>query len=1106
MDISEWLRGLDLAQYEPIFRENAIDADILPELTEADLEKLGVLLGHRKRMLRAIAARAAATPAAAPRAEGAERRHLTVMFCDLVGSTALSARLDPEDLREVLGAYHAAVAAEVERFGGFVARYMGDGVLIYFGYPQAHENDVERALHAGLALVERIARLHTGEVTLAIRIGIATGLVVVGDMIGSGEAQEWDIVGETPNLASRLQEMAEPNTVVVGETTRRLVGDLFECRDLGFVELKGLTNKVSVSQVLRPSAVESRFEALRAAELSPLVGREEETDLLLQRWRRAKNGHGQLVLISGEAGIGKSRLALALQDRLQGEPHTRLSYSCSPYHRDSALYPFITQLERVAGFARDDAAATRLDKLEHLLAQVDPTPRDTVALLADLLGLSAEERYPPLPEDPKRRRELTLLALIGQLESLARQHPVLLLFEDAHWSDSTSLELLDRIVQRLPYLSVLLAMTCRPEYSPPWLGQPPVTELALNRLGGRETIALVDGVARGKRLPAEILDRIVERTDGIPLFVEELTKSLIESGLLHEEAEGYVLSGPLPPLAIPSSLQASLMARLDRLAPVKEVAQIGAAIGREFSYELLAAVARRTGEQLREALDQLTAAGLVFTRGTALHASFMFKHALVQDAAYSTMLRSQRQQLHARIGKVLEDQFPEIVDNQPEILAHHFTQAGLVDQAIEFWRRAGARSIARSAHSEAAGHFESALDLLGKLPPSRQRDERDLELTLALAVPLIAVHGFGSLRVEERALGAKELSDKLRHSSRRFAAQRVAWNSCLMRQLVPKTVTLARELVELAEGDDDPAKLAVAQRALGYSFFVAGELPEAIENLNRGIALADALSDREFAVYGEHPGMVCRIYAGQTKILMGFPETGAQLIEAAIAHARHEKNAHSLAWALGVAAHSFLTQHETHATARFASEAIDTAREHHLPQWLALGERCKGSAMHQLGDFAAGLDLQRKGVNRWYDTGAVLHTTHCEVNLVESFLREGRAAPARAHLDRARAHRAGYGEEYFAAEIDRLEALLLQYEQAPAEIVEEYLANSLTTARRQGARLLELRTATTLARVLAERDERRRAVDLLALVYGCFTEGFDTADLKEAKTLLDQLA
>ena len=584
-----------------------------------------------------------------------------------------------------------------------------------------------------------------------------------------------------------------------------------------------------------------------------------------------------------------------------------------------------------------------------------------------------------------------------------------------------------------------------------------------------------------------------------------MTKSLIESGLLHEEAEGYVLSGPLPPLAIPSSLQASLMARLDRLAPVKEVAQIGAAIGREFSYELLAAVARRTGEQLREALDQLTAAGLVFTRGAALHASFMFKHALVQDAAYNTMLRSQRQQLHARIGKVLEDQFPEIVDNQPEILAHHFTQAGLVDQAIEFWRRAGARSIARSTHSEAAGHFESALDLLGKLPPSRQRDERDLELTLALAVPLIAVHGFGSLR-EERALGAKELSDKLRHSSRRFAAQRVAWNSCLMRQPVPKTVTLARELVELAEGDDDPAKLAVAQRALGYSFFVAGELPEAIENLNRGIALAHALSDREFAVYGEHPGMVCLIYAGQTKILMGFPETGAQLIEAAIAHARHEKNAHSLAWALGVAAHSFLTQHETHATARFASEAIDTAREHHLPQWLALGERCKGSAMHQLGDFAAGLDLQRKGVNRWDDTGAVLHTTHCEVNLVESFLREGRAAPARAHLDRARAHRAGYGEEYFAAEIDRLEALLLQYEQAPAEIVEEYLANSLTTARRQRARLLELRTATTLARVLAERDERRRAVDLLALVYGCFTEGFDTADLKEAKTLLNQLA
>jgi class 3 adenylate cyclase/predicted ATPase len=1080
----------------------------LPELTEADLEKLGVVLGHRKRMLRAIAAfetRAPTRPAAASPAEGAERRQLTVMFCDLVGSTALSARLDPEDLREVLGAYHTAVAAEVERLGGFVAKYMGDGVLIYFGYPQAHEDDAERALHTGLALIDRISPLHTQGATLAVRIGIATGLVVVGDLIGSGDSQERGVVGETPNLAARLQAMAEPNTVVIGEATRRLVGELFEYRDLGFVELKGLTDRVAVSQVLRPSAIESRFEALRTAQLSPLVGREEEIELLLRGWRRVKESDGQLVVISGEAGIGKSRLAAALQERLQDEPHTRLSYSCSPYYRDSALFPFITQLERAAGFAREDSAATRLGKLEHVLEQADLSPSDTVALLADLLGLSAEERYPPLPEDPKQRREQTLVALVGQIEGLARRRPILLFFEDAHWADSTSLELLDRIVQRISDLPVLLVLTCRPEYAPPWVGQPQVTVLALNRLGGRETVALVDAVARGKSLPAEILDRIVERTDGIPLFVEELTKSLIEGGLLREEAEGYILSGPLPPLAIPSSLQASLMARLDRLAPVKEVAQIGAAIGREFSYELLARVAHRTDEQLHYAIAQLTAAGLVFSRGMAPHASFIFKHALVQDAAYSTLLRGQRQELHARIGKVLEDQFPEIVDNQPEILAHHFTQAGLVELAIEFWRRAGGRSVDRSAHAEAAAQFQSALDLMGRLPPGQQRDELDLELTLALAVTLIAVHGFGSLRVEECAQRAKELSDKVRHASRRFAAQRVAWNSCLMRQPVPKTVELARELVELAEADGDPAKVAVAQRALGYSLFIAGEFREAIERLEKGIALADALSDREFAVYGEHPGMVCRIYAGQAKILTGFPETGARLIEAAITHARHEKNAHSLAWALGVAAHSFVTQHETQATLCFASEAIDTAGEHRLPQWLALGERCKGWAIHQLGDFSAGLDLQKKGVRRWYQTGAALHTTHCEIILAESLLLEGRTAPARAHLDRARGHRASYGEEYIAAEIERLEAVLLQSEQAPTKIFEEYLTKSLVTARRQGARLLELRTATTLARVLAENNERREAVELLAPIYDWFTEGFDTADLREAKALVEAL-
>jgi tetratricopeptide (TPR) repeat protein len=547
------------------------------------------------------------------------------------------------------------------------------------------------------------------------------------------------------------------------------------------------------------------------------------------------------------------------------------------------------------------------------------------------------------------------------------------------------------------------------------------------------------------------------------------------------------------------------MARLDRLAPVKEVAQIGAAIGREFSYKLIAAVARRRDDHLSDALNQLTAAGLISRRGAPPRASFMFKHALVQDAAYSTLLRSQRQELHARIAKALEQEFQEMIATQPETLAHHYSQAGLVDLAIEFWGRAGVRSADRSAHHEAVSHFGCALELVGKLPPSQQRDERGLELTLALAVSLIAVHGFGSIRVEECAVRAKDLSDKVYGSRRRFAALRVAWNSSLMRQPVPSTAALARDLVGLAEQDGNPAKLAVAHRALGYSLLIAGEFREAAEILARGATLADTISEGEFAIYGEHPSMVCRAYGGQVKIIMGFPESGVGLINASVAHARQQNNAHSLAWALSVGAHSSMSQHEPAATTRFASEAIDMAREHRLPQWLALGERCKGWAIHQLGDFEGGLSLLRQGVRRWYETGAVLHTTHCEIGLAESYLLQGQAAAARSHLAAARSHCRSYGENYLAAEMDRLEALLLQCEGAPTEMVEKCLSNALDTAHQAGARLFELRSATALARVVAGHNERYRAIDILAPIHNWFTEGFDTLDLKEAKVLLEQL-
>ena len=575
------------------------------------------------------------------------------MFVDLVGSTALASRLDPEDLREIIGAYHRCVADTVAHFGGFVAKYMGDGVLVYFGYPQAHENAAEQAVRAGLALVDTVRRLQQPE-PLRVRIGIATGQVVVGDLITSGEGQERGVVGETPNLAARLQALAEPDAVVIGPQTRQLLGDLFEYRDLGAVEVKGFPEPIHPYQVVWESAVESRFEALHGATPTPLVGREEEVDLLQRHWHRAKSGEGRVVLLSGEPGIGKSRLTVALQERLQNEPHTRLRYFCSPHHQDSALHPTIAQLERAAGFERDDTPERKLDKLAALLAPASP---EDGALLAELLSLPTEGRFPPLQLTPQRKKEKTFEALLRQLEDLARQGPVLMLFEDVHWIDPSSRELLDLVIERVPRLPVLLLVTFRPEFQPPWTGQAHVTILVLNRLDRREGAALVQRVVGNGELPSDVVAEIIERTDGVPLFVEELTKAVLEGG-----NAGIVLSrAAATALNVPATLHASLMARLDRLgSAAKEVAQVGAILGREFSYELLAAVAQRNAAELDAALDQLVGAGLAFRRGAPPQATYLFKHALVQDAAYGTLLRGKRQELHRRVarcvgGKVARD-------------------------------------------------------------------------------------------------------------------------------------------------------------------------------------------------------------------------------------------------------------------------------------------------------------------------------------------------------------------------------------------------------------------------------------------------------------------
>ena len=750
MDVGEWLRSLGLGEYEPAFRDNRVDGEILPNL----MKELGVAsVGHRRKLLSAIAKlseRSAEAPAvpeahrAGPLAhDAAERRQLTVMFCDLVGSTAMSARLDPEDMRGIIAAHHKCCASLIERNGGFVAKYMGDGVLAYFGYPQAHEHDAERAVGAGLAIVEAAPKLETSAgAPLHVRIGIATGIVVVGDLLGSGEAQERGVVGDTPNLAARLQGIAESDSVVIADGTRKLLGDLFELSDLGPQNLKGVAGPTRAYAALRESSQESRFDALHAGGLTALVGREEEIELLLRRWAKARAGEGAVVLLSGEAGVGKSRLTAAFLERLSGQPHTRLRYFCSPQQTDSALHPIIGHMERAAGLARDDTLQTKLDKLDALLQKTSTSGEDS-ALFAEMLSLPNVGRHPLLELAPRQRRQRTMDALINQVEVLSSSVPVLMVFEDAHWADPTSLELFGRLVSNIARHRVLLIVTFRPEFEPPWIEQAHVTALALNRLAPCEVDIMIDHIVGNNPLLATVRQDIIERTDGIPLFVEEMTKAVLEA-VSEDEAWRTAALVPSPTMAVPASLHASLMARLDRLGPAKELAQIGAAIGREFSHELLAAVACKPEAKLEMELESLIRAGLLFRRGVPPDTMYLFKHALVQDAAYGLLLRELRRHLHARIAETFESKFSEIAENKPELLARHCAEAGNIERAAALWGKAGQRSAQRSALVEASEQLRRALDLIATLPstPALRRDE--IKFQVELITPLLHVRGYAA--------------------------------------------------------------------------------------------------------------------------------------------------------------------------------------------------------------------------------------------------------------------------------------------------------------------------------------------------------------------------
>ena len=1119
--VKEWLASLGLSEYADRFAEHQIDFSILRDLTDRDLkEELGVVsLGDRRRLLRAIAHLAEAASAApqlapgfeASRGDEAERRQVTVMFSDLVGSTALSAYMDPEDLREIISAYQQCAVEAVRRFDGFVARYMGDGVLVYFGYPQAHEDDAERAIRAGLELITAVTALKT-RAFLQTRVGMATGLVVVGELIGSGASQERGVVGETPNLAARLQGIAEPNTVVICNSTRRLLGNLFELEDLGPRVIKGIDRPTRAWAVLRASSVASRFEALHPMGLTALVGRKEELELLQRCWFKATGNEGQVVLLSGEAGIGKSRLTTAFLEFLADEGHVRLRYFCSPQHTDSALYPIVGQMERAAGLTRVDPPQTKLDKLDSVLKQTSTSAQDA-ALFAEMLSLPNDGRYPTLELTPQQRRQRTLEALVLQGEALARSCPVLMVFEDAHWADPTSLELFGRVVDWVRTRSVLLIVTFRPDFEPGWAGKH-VTPLSLTRLAPGEVGVIIDHIVGNNPLPANIRQDIIERTDGIPLFVEEMTKAVLEA---ESEGEGQRAAALVPSRAsaVPATLHASLMARLDRLGPAKELAQVGAAIGREFSHFLLTAVVRKPEMELQTALDRLIGAGLLLQQGGAPSATYLFKHALVRDAAYSTLLREPRRALHARIAETLESQFADICENQPELLARHCTEAGLIEKAAALWGKAGLRSAQRSALVEASEQLRRALDQIATLTATPALRREEIKLQVALITPFLHVSGYAApetraaverarLLIEQAEALGEPPEDPLLLFSVLYGfwvANLVAFNGDVMRQL-------AAQFLALADKQTATGALMMGHRLMGLSLLHTGDLVNGGAHLNRAITLYDPAEHRPLATrFGQDIGAATLSWKSLACWLLGYPQTALADAEQALKVAREMGHSATLMYVLNFSAWTNIFCGNYAVANALVDEFSALKDKTGSLFWGAWGMMQRGFLMALTGKAPDAVQTITSGLTAMRATGTTMWMPLWLSYLTRANAEIGQFDDVRRGIGEAIVAVEAAKERWCEAEVNRIagEIALLSPKPDLAK-AEAYFERALAVAREQEAKSWELRAAMSMARLWRDQGRRQQARDILAPVYGWFTEGFGALDLKRAKAMLDELA
>ena len=1143
--LSDWLRPLGLERYASVFAENEVGLEAIALLSENDLQELGVPLGPRRILLKAIAdlndrsIRGLTTAASGPEvrerataalhekhspevpsvAEG-ERRQLTVMFCDLVGSTALSEQLDPEELGDLVRRYQQAAADVIGRFEGYIAQYLGDGLLVYFGHPKAHEDDAQRAIRAGLDILSAISTLNARlvaerHVMLSVRIGIHTGVVVVGE-VGTGERHERLALGDTPNLAARLQTLAEPDTLVISDRTHQLASGSFEYRDLGEQPLKGIGEPVRVWHITGLSAAASRFEAATQDRLTPLVGRELEIELLMDRWQLARDGDGQVVVLSGEPGLGKSRILSALRERLQAQGASTLRFQCSPYYVNTAFYPLTDHLERALRFGRDESISSKLDKLDTLVVDQLHRPLQDAALLALILSIPSDDRYPPLAMTVQRQKEETIRTLIDLIQAVARRQPSVMLFEDTHWIDPTTLEVLDLLVDRIRTFPMLLVVTHRPEFQSKWAGHGHVAGLALSRLTRAQSLTMVSRLTGNKVLPPELLAQIIARTDGVPLFVEELTKAILESGSLVDAGHNYEYVGAAANVSIPATLRDSLMARLDRFMPVKEIAQIGAAIGREFSYELVAAVAPMGKVQLDDALTRLTESGLAFRRGLSPEAVFTFKHALVQDAAYDSLLKSRRQELHGKIARVLEERFPESKDNDPELLAHHLTMAGMNEAAIPYWHKAGDLAHQRLALQESVSHLNKGLEMIRMMPPSPQRDVKELELRTSLGWVWIALRGWTAPEINATLIPALPLAKSLQRNDALLPILSGLSVSARTRGRNAESLKWVNEMFDAAEATGDKDLLVAGHAdAMAYYFWL-GDLITAQKHGDKVLALYAEGKYEEPNHHGHRPVALASIpdwprtyvlnCASHWTWMLGYPDRAVRVNEAKDAHARRLGSPWNLCFALGGFG-SFLFEYrsEPEVLLHRADECERIARENSLSFFFDVqAPRTRAVALIRAGELAQGtselvkyvdppattLDMRPYFINILAEATAALGDHEEALRLIDEVVR---------HIEQAE-----IGGHPHYAETLRIKGWTLQQSGKRDEAERHYRA-AINIAREQQAKSWELRASNALARLLGERGHRAEGRDLLAPIFGWFTEGFDTKDLNEAKMLLAEL-